>query len=233
MDVQLSLNKDMVVNVQHFGNEQLPVLVIDNFLAEPELLVEHACQQSFKPNSQFYPGIRAVAPKSFQRLLLGSLGRTFKQVFQLQGNQLGFSICHYSIVTTPADQLQLLQRIPHFDSIETDQLAAVFYLFKQDLGGTSFYRHRKTGFEYVDKKRQTEYYQSLESENGTENIPQSGYINGDSALFTRIGEEQGVFNRLIVYRRQCLHSGSIRSDFVPNPDPRQGRLTISAFIDCI
>jgi hypothetical protein len=165
--------------------------------------------------------------------LLSTLARQLKQVFELKGSALSLSLCQYSLVTQPADQLTLLQRIPHFDSTKREELAAVFYLFKEDLGGTSFYRHNKTGYESIDESRKIHYYKSLESENNGDNIPQHGYINGDTELFKRIGEQKGIFNRLVVYRRQILHSGSISPSFVPNADPRKGRLTINIFIDCV
>jgi len=231
--MQLSLNPNLTTRVYQLGEEQSPLLVVDNFLQDAELLVEDACQQRFVQNSPLYPGIRAPAPICFQSLLLSTLGRQLKQVFELKGSKLSLSLCQYSIVTMSADQLTLLQRIPHFDSTKRDELAAVFYLFKEDLGGTSFYRHNKTGYEYIDDARRIPYFKSLESENDSDNIPQQGYINGDTALFTRISEQQGIFNRLIVYRRQNLHSGSISPSFVPNADPRKGRLTINIFIDCV
>lgn len=231
--MELSINPNMTSNVYQLGEEQSPLLVIDDFLQDAEPLVDHACQQRFTQNSAFYPGIRSPVPISFQSLLLNTLKRQLLQVFDLKGQKLGLSLCQYSIVTTPADQLKLLQRIPHFDSTQRDELAAVFYLFKEDLGGTSFYRHNKTGYEYIDDARRIPYFKSLESENDSDNIPQQGYINGDTALFTRIGEQKGIFNRLIVYRRQILHSGSISPSFVPDADPRKGRLTINIFIDCV
>lgn len=233
MDMQLSLNQNISSNVYLLGEEKSPLLVIDNFLQNPELLVDDACQQKFIQNSPLYPGVRAPAPIAFQELLLGSLSRQLKQVFDLQGSKLALSLCQYSIVTMQADQLKLLQRIPHFDSTKRDELAAVFYLFNGDLGGTSFYRHIKTGYEFIDDERRIPYFKSLESENDTGNVPQQGYINGDTALFKRIGEQKGVYNRLVVYRRQILHSGSISPDFVPDPNPRTGRLTVNIFIDCL
>lgn len=223
----------MSTNVFHFGEEQSPLLVVDNFLQDAEMLVEDASRKQFSRNSPMYPGVRAPVPASFESLLLHELKPYLYEVFDLKGDQLRLPLCQYSIVTLPADQLALLQRIPHFDSTQRDELAAVYYLFKEDLGGTSFYRHKKTGYEYIDDARSMAYFKSLESENGGDNIPQSGYINGDTALFTRIGEQKGIFNRLIVYRRQSLHSGSISSSFIPQADPRKGRLTISAFIDCV
>lgn len=55
-----------------------------------------------------------------------------------------FTICHYSLVTTPPGKLAAIQRIPHIDSLGRDGLASIHCLFKKNLGGTAFYRHRKT-----------------------------------------------------------------------------------------
>jgi hypothetical protein len=57
------------------------------------------------------------------------------------------------------------------------------------------------------------------------------YINGDTALFEEIARAEGVFNRMLVYRRNSLHSGSIDRAFVPDPNPRTGRLSINCFVD--
>ena len=47
---------------------------------------------------------------------------------------------------------------------------------------------------------------------------------------SRWRSEEGVFNRMLVYRRNSLHSGSIAADFVPDPNPRTGRLSINGFL---
>src|SRR5690606_25695051 len=119
----------------------------------------------------------------------------------------------------------LLQRIPHFDSLEREGLATVHYLFRGNLGGTAFYRHRKTGFESIDASRRDAYFRSLESENDGPNMPGPGYINGDTPLYEQIAKQEGVFNRMLVYPRNILHSGCIDRNFVPDPNPRTGRLS--------
>lgn len=230
----LTTHPKMQMQLLHIGNEQSPLLVIDNLLAQPELLVAHACRQPFVANSPYYPGVRAPAPLQYQQLLLQALQPTLLEVFALPQRPLSFSVCHYSIVTTPPTQLKLLQRIPHFDTVEPHALAAVHYLFQGDLGGTAFYRHRKTGFETIDHSRMQDYYRSLESENDGPNLPKAnaGYIDGDTPLFEQIANPAGVFNRLVIYPRNLLHSGHIPADSPLSADPRQGRLTISSFIDC-
>jgi len=230
----LSLHPDIQIQHLHIGKEQAPLLVVDNFVGQPRWLVEQACQARLVANSPYYPGIRAAAPAQYRQLLLQSLEPMLIETFELPATSLSFSVCHFSLVTTPPQQLKLLQRIPHFDTPERDALAAVHYLFQGDKGGTAFYCHRKTGFETIDKGRVPEYFRSLEAENDGPNLPKAsdGYISSDTPLFEKIAEQQGVFNRLIVYRRHSLHSGAIPADASLSPDPRQGRLTISSFIDC-
>jgi hypothetical protein len=151
--------------------------------------------------------------------------------FQIDGRSLKFTMCHYSLVTTPANRLHTLQRIPHIDSVDGNGLASIHYLFRKGYGGTAFYRHRKTGFEYIDKARSEVYFRSLEEENDGPHMPGPEYINGDTALFEQVAKQDGVFNRILFYRRNSLHSGCIDKAFIPDPDPSTGRLSINSFLD--
>jgi hypothetical protein len=56
-------------------------------------------------------------------------------------------------------------------------------------------------------------------------------MNGDTYTFEKIGSVEGVFNRMVVYHKNLLHSGAIAESFVPDTDPRNGRLSINCFID--
>jgi hypothetical protein len=139
-------------------------------------------------------------------------------------------MCHYSLVTTPPEQLASIQRVPHVDSLARTGLASIHYLFKAPLGGTAFYRHRQTGFESIDESRADVYFPRLEQQR--ERLPATaGYINGDTEEFEQIASEEGVFNRMLVYRRNMLHSGCIGRQFVPDPNPASGRLSINCFFD--
>jgi hypothetical protein len=149
----------------------------------------------------------------------------------VQSGSLRFSMCHYSLITTPAHELAVPQRIPHVDSLSKYGLASIHYLFRQNFGGTAFYRHRKTGFETIDEARNATYFGSLRNENLLPETLGPGYINGDTDLFEQIAKQDGVFNRMLVYRRNSLHSGCIGADFLPDANPRSGRLSINSFID--
>lgn len=229
----LSLHPDITVTRQTFGNENAPLLIIDNVIKEADKLVLFASQLKFTANSPFYPGIRSEAPKEYRDFLLHHFSDEFSRYFDIPSKSFSFSMCHYSLTTTPSSQLKLLQRIPHVDSLEKNGLATVYYLFKRPLGGTAFYRHKKTGFESIDEERKLIYFRSLEEENNGPNIPQSGYINGDTPLFEQITKADGVFNRMLVYRRNSLHSGCIERDFISDPNPLTGRLSINSFIDAL
>ena len=227
----LELHPDIALRRLVIGRERAPLLVIDNLIADADRLVRKAASKHFAASTRFFPGTRVEAPLSYQELVASCLKDTLLDFFQLEGRSFRFSMCHYSLVTTPPAQLTAIQRIPHIDSLGRDGLASIHYLFKRNLGGTAFYRHRKTGFESIDESRREIYFRSLESENDGADMPAAEYINGDTALFEQIAKQDGVFNRMLIYRRNSLHSGCIDRNFVPDASPLTGRLSINSFLD--
>ncbi|HEV7605780.1 MAG TPA: DUF6445 family protein [Steroidobacteraceae bacterium] len=212
------------------GREQRPLMVVDNLVASPDEWVELAAGKLFGDVASYYPGVRAKVPLTYQRFILEQLRGSFAEFFGLDASAMRFTACHFSLVTTPAEKLTYLQRIPHVDSLLSNELAFIHYLFKADFGGTAFYRHRKTGFEYVDQARRAEYWRYVEEEQSGPDTPPSQYITTDTPLYEQIGQQDGVFNRLLVYRRNSLHSGAINRNFVVDPNPRSGRLSINGFL---
>ncbi len=221
---------DIHVQKLNIGRELAPLMVIDNLVADPDALIEVAAGKFFGDVTSYYPGVRSKAPLTYQQFILGQMRALFGEYFSLQPSTIRFTMCHFSVVTTPANRLSHLQCIPHIDSVFGNELAFVHYLFRRDLGGTAFYRHRGTGFEVINQSRQVEYFARVEEEKNGPNKPEVGYINGSTALYEQVGKQEGVFNRLVIYRRNSLHSGSIRGDFVPDPDPRTGRFSINGFL---
>jgi hypothetical protein len=227
----LDFHPQLRIEKRAFGREQATLLVIDNFVADPDRLIKKATTAQFASGGRFYPGIRAKAPPSYEHFLATRLLPLLAEHFGFTGSALRLSMCHFSLVTTPTAELAPMQRIPHVDSLERAGFATIHYLFKGSLGGTAFYRHRATGFESLDDVRGPEYFEALQAESAGPDSPGRRYINGDTPLFERIEQAEGVFNRMLVYRRNSLHSGSIDSSFVPDADPRTGRLSINSFID--
>jgi hypothetical protein len=222
---------DIAIRKLTLGREQAPLLVIDNPVANPEQLVEFAAGKVFGNDDTHYPGIRAKAPLSYRQSVLDRLRNVFGEAFGLPASKLRFTSCHFSLSTLPPEKLYHLQCIPHIDSMLGTQLAFVHYLFKRDLGGTAFYRHRSTGFEVITPERESEYFRRVAVEKAGPDRPPRAYIDASTALYEQIHAETGVFNRMLVYRRNSLHSGSIAAPRAIDPDPRTGRLTLNGFIE--
>ncbi|HET8555394.1 MAG TPA: DUF6445 family protein [Rhodanobacteraceae bacterium] len=222
---------DIRIEKRILGDEGAVLLVIDNLVADPERLSQRAARRPFNIRSEHFPGVRARAPAMYEHFLESVLKPLLPEHFGIQPTRFAFPMCHYSLVATPPEELRFLQRVPHIDSVDGSGLATVHYLFHGSWGGTAFYRHRDTGFEYVDKARWKTYFRRLEAESRGSEALAPGYINGTTALFEQVARVDAVFNRMLVYRRNSLHSACIDDGHVPPPDPQGGRLSINTFID--
>jgi hypothetical protein len=229
--MHLELNPDLRMQELTIGREEAPLLVIDNFVRQPDELIRWAASKLFVNTGRSFPGIRTRAPLTYRKLIQDRLQAKLAQFFKLDGGSIQFPMAHYSLVTTPPEKLEPVQRIPHVDSVRGNGLATVHYLFRGKYGGTAFYRHRRTGFEYVDEARRDVYFRALEEEMEGPDAPGPQYIHGDTPLFKQIARQDGVFNRMLVYRRNSLHSGFIAPDFAPDPNLLTGRLSINCFLD--
>ena len=219
----------MKCQAMRFGQEQQPLLLVDDFVPETDSLIDYALtQQDVQQAGGLYPGLRSAAPPGFAQWMQQRLAAVLQPVFGLPATGLSQLNCFYSLVTTAADQLSLPQRLPHFDRPQQQELAAVLYLCGAEHGGTSFYRHRSSGFEYVDQPRLGQYQQQLSAELQQSPEPK-GYINGDTALYQRVLQIPARKNRLLLYRCSSLHSGDIPADYAYDENPWTGRFTITAF----
>jgi hypothetical protein len=212
------------------GRERAPLVVVDELVADADGLVALAATKQYGAVDSYYPGVRARAPLSYQQFVLAMFREVFRDVFGLGSRVLRFTSCHFSVVTQQPAGLVHLQRVPHVDSFAYDELAFVHYLFKRKLGGTAFYRHRATGFEIIDARRALGYLETVAREKAGPDAPPAAYINGDTALYEQIDRHEGIFNRLLMYRRNSLHSPCIDPDMVLSADPRAGRLSLNGFL---
>jgi hypothetical protein len=213
------------------GLERAPVLVVDNLFSEPQALIDCAASSArfaTDPRS-FYPGPRAPMPAAYGSALRTLLGPLIGEAFGLASTDVVRDKCDFSIVTTPPDRLHVLQRMPHIDNTDPKHFALLHYLCGPGYGGTSFYRHRGTGFETVDEARFPIYRAAVQQELASRGPPPARYLNGDSEMFERIASFEGRFNRLLVYRGRGLHCADIAPGFRGDSDPRTGRLTANAF----
>jgi hypothetical protein len=226
------LCEDAKIECYRVGNEQQEVLFVDNFLKGALALKEHAIQKNdFARADSFYPGVRMEVPKEYTFALVKHLGFFMEQFFQLEVRQIKTAVSKFSIVTTAPSDLDLLQRIPHFDSPSRKGLAFVHYLQSIPSMGTALYRHKPTNFEYVDEQRYSRYMANIQKRFPTENEYPEGYINGSTEQFEEVASFDAVFNRLLMYRGTSLHSGKIGKDYNFDPSPTTGRLTLTSFFE--
>lgn len=229
--IEFALHKNFSWRVETLGEEQQPVVVIDNFLEGAERLVDYIAETGgFLPESGFYPGMRTASPRSYLMALYRFLPPILEQAFGAGRDQFAKVESSYSLVTTPTEDLTFIQRIPHFDSNDPGELAMIHFLCGPEHGGTSLYRHRETGFEFVDKARRAPFIESLEAAAKEGREPPKAYINGDTELFERLESFDAAFNRLVLYRCTSLHSGNIPADFGFDQNPRTGRLSLNTFL---
>jgi Family of unknown function (DUF6445) len=231
LDGKSELHEAFRTSVHHIGQERSPLLVVDDFLSDPGMLVDFAeAHANFSAVTDTrYPGVRAPMPQIYSLAVRAYLGVLIAETFRLGANQLAGELAFFSPVTVRPEQLQTWQRVPHFDNSDEQQLAALHYLSPRAQGGTSFYRHRTTGFEVIRPQRVVEYMAAVDAELGSRAPVPAAYIAADSDSFRRFAKVQGTYNRLIVYRSANLHSPDIPADFQFDSAPRTGRLTASLF----
>jgi hypothetical protein len=222
-------NPASVIQQIAIGQEELPMIIIDNFVADPGRLIEDAAMLSFAPIGIHYPGVRANVPPALVRSFMAGVSQTIADVF---GLALPFNEteCYYSIVTTRPEDLRPIQRLPHFDSTDPGRIAVLHYLSQDEGSGTSFFRHRGTGFESVNESRFAEYSAAIDADVARLGLPEAVYISGDTPMFERITRVEARFNRAVIYRGNSIHCADIPSGIPLPADPVTGRFTVNTFL---
>jgi hypothetical protein len=210
------------------GNEQEPVVVVDNFEADPEQLIEIAAAQTYRTIGPFFPGVRAPLAPTLIRSIRERVAGIIRETFGLSG-ELNRMESYFSLVTTPPHALAPLQRLPHFDGLGRERIAMLHHLGRAEKGGTAFFRHRSTGYETMTAERFATYGAAVNREVAGLGLP-ARYMTADMALFEQIAHYPARFNRLLIYRGNTLHSGDIPQDLALTPDPRTGRFSINTFL---
>ena len=217
------------------GRGRISVTRIDDALLDPERVAATGLVQPYaKDPSNFYPGVRAVAPESFSTAFRAWLTPILQGNGVLRPDQTLYrDESFFSVVTTAPADLLPIQRIPHYDSTDPKLLAAVIYLCHPPLteagfSGTSFYRHRRTGYEEISAATHANYQLALDHDMRTHGPPKREYADGDSLLFETIFSVPLTFNTAIIYPGRILHAANIHREFRPPRNLSEWRLTITA-----
>lgn len=234
----IKFNPLIEYQVTLIGNDKTPIIIIDDAATEPENLIALACDtktgrgEYITQPTDFYPGVRKTMPVTYGDQLGMLLLPLLKSIFNLgAASRVTNVLSAFSITITPPKNLRPVQMVPHFDAVAENQLAVVHYLCDKKHGGTSWYRHKETAFEFITAERLARYGALLKQQAITEKLHQKPhYINGDTTLFERIHQVEARMNRMVIYPSNLLHSGDIDLEMGLLADPQKGRLTVSSFV---
>ncbi len=230
----VEVNPELSLQLLAVGAEQVPVIVIDNFLRDTGDVIHHACHEvSFQADAtSAYPGRRAPLMREYVIASMQALFPLFTKLYAIPtARQPKFQNAVYSLIGTPPEQLTPLQRLPHFDSNKPHFLAVTHYLSPAPFGGTGFYRHRPTGFETVSQPRLARYIEAGDAFLSEHGEPSPAYFDASDTHFERVAQVDYQPNRLLAYPGRLLHSGLIKPERDINCDPHTGRLTANVFVD--
>ena len=229
----------MTVRIIPLGNEGNPLIVIDNFMETPDVLTNYAESLApFAPEAEtYYPGLRHLfGPEDeiIGRHVMGALGAVTPLMIEAFGVRTVRPVeASFSMVTCRPENLTLHQRLPHYDRTDDDFFAILHYLSPNPKGGTSFYRHKGTGFERVSKERAPTFAEARSVELEAMGPPPLTYYDGSDEVFEPIARLSPDFNRLLIYRGSVLHSGDVPADFDFSDTPSTGRLTFNLFAKAV
>ncbi|NMP16369.1 DUF6445 family protein [Thalassotalea sp. Y01] len=234
MKSDYQIREGFTANVIHVGNEQTPVLIIDDFLMSIEALKQCAYNDvDFKQDQySFYPGCRTRLPDEYANTCLNFLLGGIRKIYQLQGNVKPHPYnLYYSLITLAEQDLVPLQRIPHFDTNYHYHFAILHYLDDKPHGGTGLFRHKQTGFERINEQRKQTYFDSLQHHFDAHGEPEAKYCIESNELFELYHQIDYKPNRLVIYPGNLLHSTIVNTETDVSADPKQGRLTANMFVD--
>lgn len=233
-DIAFSVSPNAALEVRTVGQAQTPVVVIDEFGADLEGVIEFACESAqYGPDTTSkYPGLRAPLPKSYTREVLKQVYRLLFAVYAIPAD-LGMKAVNaaYSLITTPERVLEPEQCIPHYDTNRPYHLAILHYLNDGSFCDTGLFRHRATGLEKITADCRDDYVQSCREQFAERGLPEKAYITGSNEQYELYHRIEYRPNRLAVYPGCLLHSGLVQPDVDIDPNPRTGRLTANIFVD--
>ncbi|MEM7213703.1 MAG: DUF6445 family protein [Pseudomonadota bacterium] len=227
-------NQDLTIDVQRVGQSGEPMLVVDDFLANPAEIVAAAQAapdwRDLPPGG--YPGRRAALPRDYVRSVVRRMdGPIRRQLFSTPMRLDRFD-CSFSLVTRAPEELGALQRVPHIDIARETRVAILHYLCGSEFGGTAFFRQANTELEQITPADRQRYL--AERTQGLNRLhPGNTYPDADTPGYVRTGFVEAKFNRLAAYRSFTLHSGIIDTPEALSADPSEGRLTANLFLDYV
>lgn len=207
---------DEVVKIDYrtIGDTDIPVVVVDNFYENPDIVRDFALSLPYTKSKwvcNYSPG---------ERIRLGLDIRVIRNITYHLLNLKQWEIKPTSMQVIfnkmrGDEKLEAVQTNPHIDGVDMLNSAMILYLNKPEecVGGTSFYRHKRTR---LDMCRTKEQFEST-----FDNFPKltrtdyKDFITESNDEWELIDMIEMKYNRMIVYPPNVFHSGYLtRNDFL-------------------
>ncbi len=222
------------LSIDFLGLTKAPLLTIDGGSSIIAELREYAVLKSDFALDQVtsYPGVRAALPRQYVITSIKSLLPYIYKIFKIPSHLNPYpKDNNYSLVSKRGDELTPIQTVPHFDTNNPYSISIIHYLNDGDFGGTGFFRHKPTNYEYIDVARRSSYLKSIESylRNNISAVP--AYCDESHPEFEMYQSIDYKPDRMVIFQGYMLHSGLVCGDRDISSSPEYGRLTANMFIE--
>jgi hypothetical protein len=238
--MKLRINPKLEIGVKQIADD-LQCVVIDDFLLNPQELVDYACnnRQHFLMPERAYPG--AVMPvdnsllAELNRFIRFEMGRIF--LFSRAGINCQ---SQYSLATLQPADFTWIQRLCHTDPGLVPgkaNYAGLIYLFANpEMGGTGFFSWRNQAFwQEMTEKQLTDPNAGLDDLKERYKVfrdPPS-YMTESNEAAELLDHVPARFNRFVFYSGDSPHGAFITRPELLNSDPSAGRLTLNTFVSAL
>jgi hypothetical protein len=234
-ELTVRINRRLQPQLVLLGQQQTPLIIIDDVVENLAELLVYARQQPFATDTDsYYPGVRAMLPRNYVTAVLDALYPLLYQQYQLSANlRLTPRDTYFSLINQQPETLLPLQRLPHFDTPSSHYFALLHYLAAEPHGGTGFFRHIPSGYERINLDNQRHYFASAQQYLDKYGAPPAAYCDGTDGHYQLYQAVPYRQNRLIMYPGNLLHSSLVKPATDICSDPAAGRLTANIFIEFI
>lgn len=201
------------------------IIIIDNAFNDLDKIIHYANHTAYyQPpgkDGTLYPGSRDEMPAPYYQAFSSLLARIFPSTVKHQ-----VARCWLSKITVKPDQLSPLQTMPHYDSLLSEDMAAVHYLTGNNLGGTNFYRYRPSKRLTFTKNDEPIILEMIKQHQASK---AKGYIEDSNEVFEKVHNVEAKPNRVVIYSGNILHSPSVTAKVAFEKNSSNNRTSINSF----
>jgi hypothetical protein len=200
----MKVNPNAQVRVESvFG---IPVLYIEDFYAEPQLIRQMALKAQYDTSVAYYPGRHARLSDEQIAPAVTLIAKLATRISDRSFDPNDF-FSDFSIVTTKPRDLLAVQQHPHIDP--TPVLGLV-YLTPDSEEGTSFYFNKMLGAALICTEEERFAHTQFLKEHA-EALAPTGYDFTGHTVWERIYTIAPKFNRFVMYPGNVFHAIDIKS----------------------